>query len=117
MRSLPTLLVLAALAPPLAWLPPAAAQGSAPQSLAQAERNAVNLRQGMSLEEVQKLLGKPRRTALKTNGLAASDAPQGMLQWSYSWAGASSSQGSLQVVFAAKAREEWFVTSWEWATY
>ena len=46
------------------------AQASRPganPSLAQAERNAVELKQGMTLEEVQKLLGKPKRTALRSS--------------------------------------------------
>jgi hypothetical protein len=112
------LLFLAALSPSLAWSQRAAAQASGPAatlSAAQAERNAVDLKQGMSLEEVQRLLGKPRRTALRTNGSSA--APQGTLQWTYSWPGASSSQGSLHVVFGATGPEKWLVNSWEWSSY
>jgi len=115
MRSLPVLVVVAALWPSLGSIAPAAAQASLPAaalSAAQAERNSVQLRQGMSIEEVQKLLGKPRRTALKANG---NSAPwQGTLQWTYSWPGASSTQGSLHVVFAATAPEKWYVNSWDW---
>ena len=43
-------------------MPPAGAQASrvgAQASIAQAERDAVDLKQGMTLEEVEKLLGKP----------------------------------------------------------
>jgi hypothetical protein len=71
----------------------------------------------MSAEEVQKLLGAPRRTALKTNGNAATTPWQGTLQWTYSWPGAASSQGSLNVVFAATAPDKWYVNSWEWSSY
>jgi hypothetical protein len=120
MRSLPVWVFIAALLTPLAWTSPAAAQASRPAatlSFAQAERNAVDLRQGMSAEEVQKLLGTPRRTALKTNGAPAATPWQGTLQWTYSWPGANSSQGTLSVVFAAAAPEKWFVNSWEWSSY
>ena len=120
MRSLPVLVFVAALSPSLAWISPAAAQASRPAatlSFAQAERNAVSLRQGMSVEEVQKLLGTPRRTALKTNGSSVTTPWQGTLQWTYSWPNAASSQGSLSVVFAATAPEKWFVNSWEWSSY
>jgi hypothetical protein len=113
------LFLLAALPLSLTWSPPAAADDSraaAALSAAQAERKSVNLRQGMSAEEVEKLLGKPRRTALK-NGSAASTPAQGTLQWTYSWPGASFSQGSLNVVFSAKAPEQWYVNSWEWSSY
>jgi hypothetical protein len=120
MRSLPVLVLVAALSPSLAWISPAAAQASRPAatlSFAQAERNAVELRQGMSAEEVQKLLGTPRRTALKTSGSSATTPWQGTLQWTYSWPAAASSQGSLNVVFAATAPEKWYVNSWEWSSY
>ena len=108
MRALPTVVFLAALAASLAWMPPAGAQAS----LAQAERNAVDLKQGMTLEEVQKLLGKPKRTALKNTSNAV-EAWQGTLQWTYVW----SPDRTLQVVFAAKTPEQWFVNSWDWSTY
>ena len=120
MKRLPTLLVLAALLPPLAWVAPAAAQASrsaAKLGLAQAERNAVDLRQGMSIEEVEKLLGKPKRTALKNTGASPTAPWQGTLHWTYTWTGASSPEGNLQVVFAAKAPEQWYVNSWEWSSY
>jgi hypothetical protein len=84
MRSLAVLVFAAAALLSLAWIPSAAAQASRPAatfSFAQAERNAVDLRQGMSAEEVHKLLG------------------------------AGSSQGSLNVVFAATAPEKWYVNS------
>ena len=97
---------------------PASAQTPRPAaglSAAQAERKSVELRQGMSSEEVEKLLGKPRRTALK-NG--ASSAPgQGTLQWTYSWPGTYSTQGSLNVTFGATTPEQWRVNSWEWSSY
>ena len=119
-RTLLVLVFAAALWPSLAWISPAAAQASRPAaalSFAQAERNAVELRQGMSADEVQKLLGTPRRTALKTNGNLVTTPWQGTLQWTYSWPGAASSPGSLNVVFAAMAPEKWYVNSWEWSSY
>ena len=86
-------------------------------SFAQAERKSIDLRQGMSLEEVQRLLGTPRRTALKSSGGFASPPEQGTLHWTYAWPGASSSQDSLSVVFAATGAEKWYVSSWEWSRY
>ena len=105
-----------------AGIGPATAQSPRPVaalSFAQAERNAIELRQGMSVEEVQRLLGTPRRTALKSSGGFASAPPQGTLHWTYAWPGASPSQGSLSVVFAAKGpdKEQWYVNSWEWSSY
>lgn len=85
-------------------------------SAAQAERKSVELRQGMSSEEVEKLLGKPRRTALK-NGASTSAPGQGTLQWTYSWPGTYSAQGSLNVSFGAATQDQWRVNSWEWSTY
>jgi hypothetical protein len=122
MTRLPTLLFLAALPLSLVSIAPASAQSTRPTttvatlSLAQAERNAADLKQGMSAEDVQKLLGKPRRTALKNSGGSPTAPGQGRLQWSYTWTGAQS-QGSLQVEFAAKSAEQWYVNSWEWASY
>jgi hypothetical protein len=116
MRHLPALGVLAAVVASLAWIPPADAQASragANASFAQAERNAVELKQGMTLEEVQKLLGKPKRTALKNTGSSATEPWQGTLQWTYAW----SPERTLQVVFAAKMPEQWYVNSWDWSTY
>jgi hypothetical protein len=67
----------------------------------------------MSIEDVQTLLGKPRRTALKSSG----SGQQGTLQWTYSWTGSSSSPGSLRVDFVSKMPNAWYVNSWEWANY
>jgi hypothetical protein len=119
MRTLPTLVLVAALSPAFLWIAPAGAQAARPAALgfAQAERNAVELSPGMSTEEVQRLLGKPRRTALKTNGSSTATPSQGTLQWTYSWPGADSSRGSLHVLFAANAPEKWHVSSWEWSSY
>jgi hypothetical protein len=116
MSPLSTVVFLAALAASLAWNPLASAQApraGAQASVAQAERNSVGLKQGMTLEEVQKLLGKPKRTALKTTSNSASDAWQGTLQWTYVW----SPDHTLQVVFAAKTPEQWYVNSWDWSNY
>jgi hypothetical protein len=110
------------LAASLAWMPPAGAQAAragAQVSLAQqAERNAVDLKQGMTLEQVEKLLGKPKRTALKNTGSSAAgssagEASQGTLQWTYVWA----PERTLHVVFAAKTPEQWTVNGWDWSTY
>jgi hypothetical protein len=103
----------------LPWVPLAGAQSSRPAaglSVAQAERNAVELKQGMSAEEVERLLGKPRRTALKSDDSSASAPSQGTLQWTYSWS-STSTAANLNVRFAAKTAEAWFVNSWEWASY
>jgi outer membrane protein assembly factor BamE (lipoprotein component of BamABCDE complex) len=112
MRRLPTLFLLAALLPLFAWPDPALAQASRPNaSLAQAERSAVDLKQGMTPDEVQQLLGKPRRTALRGTAL----------QWTYVWNGSgassSTSERSLSVEFAAKAADLWYVNGWGWANY
>lgn len=102
------------------WVGPATAQNPRPVaalSFAQAERKSIDLRQGMSVDEVQKLLGTPRRTALKSSGGFASAPSQGTLHWTYAWPGADSSQASLSVVFAATGPEKWYVNSWEWSRY
>jgi hypothetical protein len=111
MRRLP-ILVLFFLSS-LVWLTPAAAQaggaGAAPKR-AQAERNAVDLKQGMTVGEVQKLLGKPQRTALRSSDL----------QWTYVWNGggvSSSSERTLSVSFVAKTADQWLVTGWGWNGY
>jgi hypothetical protein len=96
---------------------PASAQSSpavAHLSQSRGEVLSVDLRQGMTLEEVQNLLGKPRRTALR----AGSGTPsEGSLQWTYSWGSNGFSEKNLQVVFASKAPERWYVTSWDWSSY
>ena len=123
MRRLPTLFFLAVFLPAFAWLVPARAEGSAPgaaPSRAQAERNAVDLKQGMTPDEVQLLLGKPRRTALRGNGGSPSSPYQGTLQWTYVWTGSapsSSSERSLNIEFAAKAADQWSVNAWGWNNY
>ena len=53
-------------------------------TLITAERRATDLHQGMRAEEVERLLGKPKRTALRQGGLSSTvDAPMGSLQWTY----------------------------------
>jgi hypothetical protein len=91
-----------------------------PLSLVQAERLSVDLKQGMTLEDVEKLLGKPRRTTMKAQGQgygSSADPTQGSLQWTYTWTNQSQADRSLQVVFASKSAGQWFVTSWEWGGY
>jgi len=93
------------------------AQAAYPKALTltQTERRAVDLKQGMTLEEVENLLGNPKRTALRAQvGLHES---QGSLQWTYTWSSPSQSDRSLQVVFASKAPERWLVNSWDWTGY
>jgi hypothetical protein len=116
MRPLTTLVFLAALFPTLACAAPAGAEASRlPEnlSLAQAERQAADLKQGMSIGDVQGLLGKPRRTALKSSSSGA----QGILQWTYNWSGPSSTPGSLRIDFVSKTSNAWYVNSWEWSNY
>ena len=114
------LLLLALLVATLAttgWFSLAAAQGvraSANGSRVAAERAAVDLKQGMSPDDVQQLLGKPWRTAL-TGGGAPS---QGTLRWTYTWTPSSStSERSLNIDFNAKAAEQWTVSGWSWSGY
>ena len=117
---LPRLLLFAALLP-CAWISSAQDQSSRPAAdltLAQGERMASDLKYGMSADDVRKLLGKPRRTALRNNGVSATATPwQGTLRWTYSWPGSSFQGTSLQIEFAAKTPEEWYVNSWEWGSY
>ena len=91
-------------------------RGAASTTFAQAERNSVDLKHGMSIDEVERLLGKPRRTTLKNANSMDASSP-GILQWTYSWTANSSSPATLQVEFAAKAPEAWYVSSWEWMRY
>jgi len=120
MRTLPTSLLIVTLSLVVTGVSPVLAQSSrsaaAGVTAAQAERNSVDLKQGMSVEEVERLLGKPKRTALKNNGNSMNPPSPGTLQWTYNWSG-SPSAGTLQVEFAAKTPESWYVNSWEWMRY
>ena len=119
MRSLPALVLFAVLLPAISWVSLATAQSpprAAGLTAAQAERNAVDLKQGMSVEDVQRLLGKPRRTSLKNNGHSSSP-PQSTLQWTYQWTTNASSPAVLQVEFEAKTPDAWQVNNWGWASY
>jgi outer membrane protein assembly factor BamE (lipoprotein component of BamABCDE complex) len=82
------------------------ARAVAGASRAATERAAVDLKQGMTLEEVRELLGKPWRTAMT----------QGTLRWTYTWT-ASASDRNLNIDFTAKAPEQWTVGSWSWSSY
>jgi hypothetical protein len=102
-----------------AALLPGAAPAQAPRTAAAAERNAVELKQGMTPEEVETLLGKPRRTALRVDsGYGGPAGAQGtLLQWTYVWsggAGGSSHERTLQVDFSGKSAGQWSVNSWAW---
>ncbi|HET6598402.1 MAG TPA: hypothetical protein VFG60_00450 [Burkholderiaceae bacterium] len=117
MTRLPTLMVLAALLPSLAYAQ--AAGAGATTGRAQAELKAVELKQGMTPDEVRELLGKPQRTALSGGG-STSAPSQGTLTWTYVWTGptsASSSERSLHIDFAAKATDQWTVNGWGWSNY
>jgi hypothetical protein len=84
-------------------------------SLAQAERSAADLRRGMSVDDVRGLLGKPKRTGLKGDGLP-SGASQGALQWTYVWSDMHGAN-TLHVDFVSDQPEQWRVHGWEWAAY
>jgi hypothetical protein len=84
-------------------------------SRAAAERATVDLKQGMTLEDVQQLLGKPWRTAL--TGSSGAGASGGTLRWTYTWTGVSSGERNLNVDFNAKAAEQWIVNGWSWSSY
>lgn len=96
----------------------AAAQPAAPAKatrLAHAERLAIELRQGMTLVEVEKLLGKPRRTALKADAYSGTaDAARGTLLWTYAWPGGPQLERTLQVTFLSSAPQLWRVSGWGW---
>jgi len=87
-----------------------------PPTLAQAEHTASDLKQGMSTDDVQKLLGAPLRTSLHSDMGVASKPSRGTLQWTYTWRN-SSLQGSLRVDFTQRATEDWSVVGWEWMNY
>jgi len=110
-------ILLAALLTPFLAVAPVAAQTARPPATAQSERNSVDLKQGMTAAEVQTLLGRPRRTALKDGGGTASAPSLGNLKWTYVWPGTTTSEKILNVEFVAKKAEEWYVNSWEWANY
>jgi hypothetical protein len=66
------------------------------------------------------LLGKPWRTALSGNGVAAGNgAGTGTLRWTYTWIGSSSSSSEriLHVDFTGKTEERWSVSGWNWSAY
>src|SRR5687767_12573750 len=109
-------ILLGALLTPFLAVAPVAAQTTRLPTTAQVERNSVDLKQGMTLTEVQKLLGRPSRTALKDGGGSANAPSHGNLKWTYAWQGTSSAEKTLNVEFVAKKPEEWYVNSWEWAS-
>jgi len=82
-------------------------------TVAQAEKLAANLRQGMTVDDVQKLLGKPQQTALQSDGAAPNLPSKGTLQWSYLWSSAGNHQ-RLRVDFTAQPLEPYHVSSWQW---
>lgn len=104
----------------LACTTPARAErpdGRTNMTLGNAERQAIALKQGMSSEDVERLLGKPKRTSLKQASRGSADASQGSLQWTYTWRDTSERGDTLQVVFTRKAAGDWLVESWEWNPY
>ena len=117
MRYLLLAMLVAVLLAASGWFSHAGAQAKRPQagaSVAAAERAAVDLRQGMSLEEVQQLLGKPWRTALSGTGPSGA---QGTLRWTYTWSATAVSERNLNIDFAAKVPQQWSVSGWNWSTY
>lgn len=91
-----------------------AAPAEEKMTFAQAERRSIELKQGMTPDDVRGLLGKPKRTALKTS---SGDSSQGTLQWTYSWSSPSQTERNLQVTFVSKSPEQWLVNSWDWSSY
>jgi len=117
LRFLLVMLLLAALIVIAGWPShsyPQAAR-SAQSGRALTESAAVDLRPGMTPDEVRELLGKPWRTALSgTSG--------GTLRWTYTWTGSPSSGLSereriLNVDFSAKSAEQWSLSAWNWSAY
>lgn len=121
MRYLLLILLVAALLGASGWASLVGAQGThaaAGGSRAAAERAAVDLKYGMTPDEVQKLLGKPWRTALSANGGAAGAPWQGTLRWTYTWnASSSAAERNLNIDFNGKTAEQWNVSGWSWAGY
>jgi outer membrane protein assembly factor BamE (lipoprotein component of BamABCDE complex) len=115
MRLLLRMLLIAALLAASGCFSHASAQAKrevAGSTGALSERAAIDLRQGMSLEEVQQLLGKPWRTALSGGGSS------GTLRWIYIWPRSMSlAERNLNIDFAAKVPEQWSVSGWSWSTY
>ena len=75
----------------------------------------------MTPEDVQQLLGKPRRTALRSSGGSAITPWQGTLQWTYVWNGGasaySSSERNLNIEFDGTTAQHWKVNGWSWSNY
>jgi hypothetical protein len=118
MRLLLLAMLVAVLLAASGWFSHAAAQAKRPlagASVAATERSAVDLRQGMSLEEVQQLLGKPWRTALSGSG--PTGGAQATLRWTYTWSATTVSERNLNIDFAAKVPQQWSVSGWNWSTY
>ena len=121
MRSLRPAILLSSLLACLLCSTEVAAQPANPKgrlTLGQAERLAVELKQGMTLSDVEQLLGKPKRTALRAMGYVTSaGSSQDILQWTYAWPSPTQSDRTLQVVFTGKAPDGWLVRSWDWTGY
>lgn len=113
MRRAYGLLLLAALT--LSQAVPAQQVRDVVLSLPQAEKNAADLRRGMSPEDVRRLLGKPKRTGLKDDGTSGATA-QGALQWTYVWSG-TNGPSTLHIDFLSDSPDQWHVRGWEWAVY
>jgi len=113
MNSIALRLVLLALL--VGWFPVASAQGAkGAASRGAAERAAVELKRGMTPDDVQKLLGKPWRTALSGTG----GPDTGTLRWTYTGlATSAAAEQNLNIDFSAKAPGEWSVSGWGWSTY
>jgi hypothetical protein len=121
LRYLLLLLLLAALIAVGGSPSRALAQATRPAAASRgaAEGAAVDLKQGMTLDEVRQLLGRPRRTALTGNGNTEGIGAR-TLRWTYVWtspSASSSAERTLNVDFTAKTAEQWNVSGWNWSAY
>src|SRR5689334_13221518 len=83
-------------------------------SFAGFERRTVNLKPGMTREEVEKLLGKPRRTSLRAASYRGSED---RLEWTYPWPNRADPERTFQVVFSSTLPGQWLVSTWQWSGY
>ncbi|HTP60903.1 MAG TPA: hypothetical protein VMJ14_02360 [Burkholderiales bacterium] len=107
------LLFLLSSGAPAAALP---AHPASPLSLSRAEQLSVDLKQGMTMEEVDGLLGEPTRTAFKSPDydVNSTNVPRTM-QWIYEWTTPSQMNQSFQLIFTKKPHGQWSLDGWAWA--
>ena len=68
----------------------------------------------MTREEVEKLLGKPRRTSLRAASYRGSED---RLEWTYPWPNRADPERTFQVVFSSTLPGQWLVSTWQWSGY